>query len=150
MFVVRVGSGVGEVCQRLRERQLLYSTCYTYTEPDVKHLLNGDLLSDAELLHPAFTVFSMKPNCRPNIQAAVYQYVVRERKAQAYQTLPWDTVCDYRYMNNIISRDNFPVCFAPNGRLSTSLNHLTKIECNLFKQPLRNILLQAFPKTRQA
>ena len=149
MFVVRVGSGVEKVCQRLRERQILYSICYTYSEPDVKHILNGDLLSDAELLHPAFTVFLMQPNCRPNIQAAVYQYVVRERNEQAYQTLPWDAVFDSYYIDNIISGASCNIGFEPDGSLSVFQNGRVTADYNLFKQPLRDILQLIFPKTLQ-
>lgn len=150
MFVVRVASGVEETCQRLRERNFLYSIYYTYTESDVKHILNGDLLRDAELLHPAFTVFLMQPNCLPHVQTMVYQYVVRERNAQAYQTLPWDAVGDSNYVDSVISEDSCNVGFESDGRLSVFQNKMSTADYNLFKLPLRNILQQTFPKTLQA
>ena len=146
MFVVRVTSGVEKVCKLLREHKFLYSICYTYSEQDLKSILNGDLLREAEQLHPAFTGFLMQSNCSPQVQTTVYEYLVRERNAQSHQTLPWDVVYDNLYVDSIISENICNAEFEPDGRLRVFQNQMSKAEYNLFKQPLKNIFQQAFPK----
>lgn len=146
MFVVQYTAGVDDACHLLRSRRFLYSVLMTYGEADLETILSGELISDAEPLHPVFTAFLAAPDCPEAVRAQVYRAIIDARIRQIYKTVPWDVISDSRYVDRIISDDACSAGFDADGFLCTFQNRLTRQASNIFRQPLRDILREAFPK----
>jgi len=146
MFVVRCEPEAVQACDHLREREYLYSIYIPYRSEEASSIVNEDILSTAENLHPVFTFFTPgEPSCEEQ-QKAVYQQVLQVRASQQYQTILIDLIYDNRAIDGVISDDSCEVEFRKDGTLyapdTTGHSALT-----LFEQPLENILRCAFPKT---
>lgn len=146
MLVLQYGDEIDTVCQMLRKKGMLYSLYFQYEEKDLKHILNGELLSDAETLHPVFTGFVPHPDCPEEIQKCVYQFLTECREKQMYQTIPWDAIYDSRLVDSIISDDSCSAGFTPEGFFCSFQGRLTQSQENIFEKPLHDILQILFPK----
>lgn len=146
MVAVAYTQGADEACQLLRQRRFLYSVYVPYGEADLPRIASGEVLSDTEILHPVFTGFLADAACPKAVQEQVYQYVKRTRTQQLYKTIPWDVVSDSRFVDSIISEDACQACFDGQGDFCTFREGLERRDCNIFRQPLHEILKQAFPK----
>ena len=146
MFVIRYGDAAAEACQVLRENKQLYSVYMQYTEQDVESILGDELFCCAEPLHPAFTMLLADHACSMSTQTMVYDYVAKSRREQKHQTIPWDVIHDNCFVDSIISDDACAAGFDKNGNLCTIEEQPCRKACNLFAQPLAEILKMAFPK----
>lgn len=147
MFAVLHTDGIENACHLLRTRKFLYSVFHVYGESDLEDILNGNLISDTETLHPAFTAFLAEPDCAEYAQKEVYQYVTKGRTGQNCQTVLWDVIHDDRFIDGIISDDVCSAGFDPDGNLCVFQDRLKKMEYNIFRDPLADILKMVFPKT---
>lgn len=150
MFVIQYSETAAEACQLLRENKQLYSVYMQYGEAEVESILSGELFCCAEPLHPAFTMLLADNSCSMMTRAMVYDFVTKSRKEQKYQTLPWDVIHDSRFVDSIISDDSCAAGFDASGRLCTIEEQPSRKDCNLFTQPLAEILKAAFPKAGRA
>ena len=146
MIVIRYGDAAAEACQVLRENKQLYSVYMQYTEQDVESILGDELFCCAEPLHPAFTMLLADHACSMSTQTMVYDYVAKSRREQKHQTIPWDVIHDNCFVDSIISDDACAAGFDKNGNLCTIEEQPCRKACNLFAQPLAEILKMAFPK----
>lgn len=147
MFAVLHVDGIENACHLLRTRKFLYSVFHVYGESDLEDILNGNLISDTETLHPAFTAFLSEPDCADYAQKEVYQYVTTVRNGQNCPTVLWDIIRDSRFIDGIISDGACSAGFDPDGNLCVFHERLQQMEYNIFRQPLTDILKMVFPKT---
>jgi len=146
MFVVRCEPEAVQACDHLREREYLYSIYIPYRSEEASSIVNEDILSTAENLHPVFTFFTPgEPSCEEQ-QKAVYQQVLQVRASQQYQTILIDLIYDNRAIDGVISDDSCEVEFRKDGTLYAP-DTTGRSALSLFEQPLENILRCAFPKT---
>ena len=148
MFAVRYGEGAEEACRLLRFRNFLYSVFYIYEEADADHIFKDGILEEIEILHPVFTGFLGDESCGEKARKAVYQKIIRLRKEQRYPTVLWDIVNDSRFIDGIISEDACGAVFNGEGYFFHAYGEGLQKEYNIFRQPLAEILKQAFPKTK--
>lgn len=146
MFAVQYTQGADEACGLLRRRAFLYSVYVPYTELDLPKILRGEMLSETELLHPAFTAFLADPVCPKAVREQVYAYVRQTRTQQLYKTVPWDVVSDSCYVDSIISEDACLAGFDENGSFFTFRKSQERQDYNFFRQSLYDILKQGSPK----
>lgn len=150
MPVVRWEDGADEACMKLRSAQVPYSVYYPYSQKDLPFILNGDLFSETQQLHPLFTALAAKPGCPLSIQYLVHQAAIQVRKGQSYQTVPWELSCDTQNLDEIISDDPCCVFFDGKGQLF-ALDHPDRNPSgDLFQDGLIALLRQAYPKSAQA
>ncbi|MCD8118039.1 MAG: hypothetical protein LUE29_00865 [Lachnospiraceae bacterium] len=145
MLAIRFGEDLAPVCNTLRDRELLYSLYHIYGEEDADEVMCGDLFISAKQMHPIFTAVYPEETCPEETAASVYQAILKDRKAQTFQTVAWDLAHDTSYIDGIISDDSCTVFFAEDGRLHMPGKSYS-LPLSLFEQSLRDILKQAFPK----
>lgn len=146
MFAVFYSEGIENACQLLRDRNFLYSVFYVYDKENVKYILNGQILEELEILHPAFSIFMADDTCPKDIQLDIYNCLHSARLEQTYQTLPYDMFYDTLFINKIISEDASSLHFNQlDSSASLSDFHL-KFTDALAEQPLLDFLKQTFPK----
>lgn len=147
MPVIRWDTGADKACVMLRNAQLPYSVYYPYSQKDLQFILNGDLFSETQQLHPLFTALAAKPGCPLNIQHLAHQAAIQVRNGQSYQTVPWELSCDTQSLDEIISDDACCVFFDGKGQLF-ALDHPNCVPFgNLFQEGLISLLQQAYPKS---
>lgn len=153
MFAVQHTDGVEEACRLLRAQRFLYAVYHIYEDAQVDAILSGALLRDTASLHPAFTVFLAGKNCSHQARQAVHRYVSRMRDSQKCPTILWDTVGDSCLVDHVISKSFCLSGFDAQGYLYTlrgSGGRLERLEYNIFRQPLIDILSGVFPKALPA
>ncbi|MCD8239552.1 MAG: hypothetical protein LUC92_09495, partial [Clostridiales bacterium] len=129
----------------MREKQLLYSAYYIYGEEEAVNIINGNLFYDAAQLHPLFTAVIPDSSISAATREKVYNTVKSFRKKSGFHTIAVDISLDNKYIDNIISNDETsPIWFDADGSLYTGREN--KDPRCLFKQDLRDILKQNFPK----
>ncbi len=148
MLAVRYEEGVEDACRLLRFRKFLYSVVYIYEEADADNIFKEEILEKIEVLHPVFTGFLGDEDCGEKTRKAVYQKIIRLRKEQRNSTVLWDIVNDSRFIDGIISEDSCGAAFNAGGYLFHAYGGELQKEYNIFRQPLADILKQAFPKTK--
>ena len=146
MFAVRAGDGAGKACALLRSRSFLYSLAVLYGSENADAIADGDLLAEAETLHPVFTFFLAEPACPVPTQERVYNSILDARRQQLYRTALFDLSSDNRLVDAIISNDACGAAFDRRGNLSLRQSSRTEAEYNLFQNPLADIFRRAFPK----
>ena len=146
MYVIEFSNGVEDACSLLRSRNFLYSIYYPYQECDVDKIINGDILSDTEILHPVFTIFYAYPPCPQNIRTQVYQYVQYTRTEQKYKTIPFDMIYDNHFIDGIISDQACSIGFTQDGKCYSVLGQSVEERYNCFDRLLKEILQQVSPK----
>lgn len=147
MLVVRWEDGTDEVCTMLRNAQLPYSVYYPYSQKDLQFILNGDLFSETQQLHPLFTALAAKPDCPADLRHLAHQAAVEARKGQSYQTVPWELCCDTRNLDEIISDDACCVFFDGHGQLLALDDPGHTPFGNLFEEGLTPLIQRAYPKS---
>ena len=115
---------------------------------DVNKIINGDVLTDAEILHPVFTALFAFPSCPPEIQVSVYQYILQTRAQQIYRTIPFDIIYDSYFIDGIISEEACSIGFSKEGKLSQIYDSNKYENFNCFKHPLIEILKQVSLKPK--
>ena len=146
MYALEYTDGVENACRILRTRGFLYSIYYSYTEKDVNNIMNGDIMSDAEILHPAFTMFFSTSSCPLDVRSNVYQYIRNKRAEQKYRTIPYDLIYDNHFIDGIISDESVSVGFDQNGKFFSVINPLIEENYSFFDYPLAEILKKVAPK----
>lgn len=144
MLVIRYDENADDICSAVRERGLLYSVWYQYSQKDTEIIINGDLFSSTQQLSPTFTVLLPEKSCPEEVRRLVYQEVKRARSEQNFRTLTWELQRDNLLIDSIISGDGCSICFDKNGNL---YDWSGKIEnYNLFQNDLAEMLTAAYLK----
>ena len=144
MLVIRYDENADDICSAVRERGLLYSVWYQYSQKDTEIIINGDLFSSTQQLSPTFTVLLPEKSCPEEVRRLVYQEVKRTRSEQNFRTLTWELQRDNLLIDSIISGDGCSICFDKNGNL---YDWSGKIEnYNLFQNDLAEMLTAAYLK----
>lgn len=146
MFAINFTEAAKEACILLRAKSFLYSLFVSYEESDIPELITGDILSDAELLHPIFTGFLPTPSCSEKSMKQVHRYLVNARTAQTFRTVPWDILYDTESIDSVISDSACTLHFQENGTVVSFLNPVTKNAPSFFTQSLTDILKLVCPK----
>lgn len=147
MFAVTHEDGIEHACSLLRKRNFLYSVSYSYTEEDLSDILNGNIISDIQVLHPVFTLFCAKNDCPLPIQQLIYDYILEARMNQTFLTIPFDLLHDMQYIDEIISEDATFIHFDQNGSCHSNTTNTAKIKYSFLEYPLADILKKVVPKT---
>ena len=144
MLVIRYDENVDDTCNALRERGLLYSVWYQYSQKDTEIIINGDLFSSTQQVSPTFTVLLPEASCPEEVRRLVYQEVKRARSEQSFRTIAWELQNDNSLVDSIISGDTCSVCFDKVGNLCDWSGTIEN--CNLFQSNLTEILTAAYHK----
>lgn len=146
MYALEYTDGVEEACMLLRARGFLYSVYYPYKETDADKILNGDLFSDTEILHPVFTILFAYPTCPFHVQTTVYQYIQQTREEQNYRTLAYDLIYDNHFIDGIISDESISIGFNPDGNCISRMHQFAEENYSFFDYPLAEILKKVSQK----
>jgi len=146
MLVIRYSENVGDICHALRERGLLYSVWYQYSQKDTEIIINGDLFSSTQQVSPTFTVLLPETSCPEEVRRLVYQETKRARSEQNFRTLTWELQSDNCLIDTIISGDACSVCFDKSGVLCDWSGKIGNGQYNLFQSSLAEMLRSACPK----
>lgn len=147
MFAVHHTDCVEEACSLLRSRHFLYSVYHVYEDSDLNEICSGEMISDTETLHPAFTGFLAGKDCSEQTKQSVYRYVSDMRvENQKCPTILWDCVNDSRFIDSVISEDACLAGFDREGSLFTFHDSPRRQDYNIFKHSLQDIFRLAFPK----
>lgn len=146
MFVLRLTDNTKVACDLLRAKNYLYSLFVSYEESDIPELINDDILSDAELLHPIFTAFMPAPSCSEKTRKQVHQYLTDTREAQTFRTIPWDLLYDTETIDSVISENACTLHFQENGIIAPYIPSSAPEPLSFFTQSLADILKQFSPK----
>lgn len=146
MFVVSYENNTDQACYLLRQRNFLYSVYYSYAEDDTGEILNGNILTDIQELHPVFTLFHAKSNCPLPIGQLIYEFVLESRMKQNHLTIPLDLIHDMQYIDEIISEDAAFILFDENGTCFSKTIGISETTYNFFKYSLVDILKSVVPK----
>jgi len=147
MLVIRYDEYTLDIFETLWDSGLLYSVFYEYDDSELDHILSGELLSETEQAHPVFTALLANKDCSEHAQQIVYDYVQQTRAEQVYLTIPWEVAYDSCFVDTIISGDPCSLGFDEHGMIYTMYQSRPDWELNLFRNDLRTILKQAFPKS---
>lgn len=150
MFVVKFSNKAEKACEMLRQKQLLYGVYVEYTEEKIESIVNGNLLSEMESLHPIMAFFQADINCPVHLQEKVYSYIQNARISPQNQVIPMDLIYDNQLIDSIISTDTCTAGFDLNGQLYSVLGKTIEEEYNLYQNSLKEILKKAFPKKENA
>ena len=150
MPVVRYDKDAADVCDALRQREMLYSIWYPYGQKDTEAILNGGLFCSAQELSPVFTALLPEPACPEVIQRLVYQTVQRARNDQRYHTMLWELQGDNCLVDAIISDDACSVYFDEDGNICDRGGQIVCAHHNLLESNLVDIFMDACPKTKKA
>lgn len=140
MIGVQVMPHAEQVCQLLRSRGFLYSLCYFYDSMEIDSILSGDVFSDAEQMHPAFTMLRAKPSCTSEEQKKVFEFITAVRNEQKYKTIPLDLIGDFHLIDSTVSEDACTAGFDLNGQLHTFDQRTYAASENLFQKSLKELL----------
>lgn len=146
MFVVAYENETDQTCNLLRKRNFLYSIYYSYTEDDMVEILNGDILTDIQELHPVFALFHPNNDCPLPIQQLVYEFVLEARMKQNYLTVPFDLIHDMQHIDEIISDDASFVFFDENGFCFSKTTGFSETTYNFLEYSLVDMLKSIVPK----
>lgn len=146
MFAVYHSDGVENACSMLRAAGFVYAVLHIYGENDLQAILNGEFICDTDVLYPSFTGFIADKSCSEKTRQTVYQYITETRSSQRYATVLWDMINDSRFVDSIISDDYCSVWFDGDGYMMSDNDADKDSICNIFRQPLKEILAASFPK----
>lgn len=145
MFVVEYCDDVETACALLRSRKFLYSISYSYTEQDMKKIINDEILHDTENFHSAFTLLYSR-TCSFTEPLPVYQHIRQIREAQNFKTIPFDIIQDNYWIDSIISDQPCSVFFTKNGDCYSLTRQILYEDCNYFRNTLFDILKKIAPQ----
>ena len=149
MFAIRYNEATDETadtCALLRERDMMYAVYLRYSDFDAKRITEEYPWCDTEIMHSMITLVVPTVGCSEATRKSVYQTVYKARQAQKYATVPWDAYTDNCYIDRVISESACIAGFDENGFLYTADGCRKDDRFNLFKNELKDILRQAFPK----
>lgn len=150
MYHVMVGVQVmpyaEQACQLLRSRRFLYSLCYFYDSKEIDSILSGDVFSDAEQMHPAFTMLRAKKTCTGEEQKKVSEFITEVRNEQKYKTIPLDLIGDFHLIDSIVSDEACTAGFDLKGQLYTFDQREYAASENMFQKSLKELLKTNFSK----
>lgn len=145
MLAVRLEEITAEVCMTLRERGLLYSVWFSYTEPDAAQISGGALFCAAETAHPVFTILQAAPDCPEPVRRQAAAEARKARELQLYRTIPWEMEGDCAAVDSAISGEAGLAHFDSEGNLLAA-DGTPQSGLNLFHLPWKEILRRAWPK----
>ncbi len=146
MLVPRYQEEQGDIYGRIRALGLPYSVYFPYSQDDLETILNGDLFTSIQQIHPVFAVLFPQSDCPEQFRALTQHAVERARNEQLFQMIPWELEHDNQKIDRIISDDACTVCFEPEGHLLDSGGGLLRPDLCLFDRGLTEVLRLACPK----
>ncbi len=146
MLAPRYQEGWEDVYGKLRALGLPYSACFLYSQDDLQTILNGDLFTSIQQVHPVFAVLLPRPDCPKQFRTLTHQAVEWVRNEQLFQTIPWELEQDNQKVEEIISGNACAVCFDPEGRLLDGDGDPIRPGLCLFEHELTEVLRLACPK----
>ena len=145
MLCIKYTNGAAELCERLRQRNMLYSVYITYNDTNTAEIFSDMLLCRAEYLHPIVAVVVPDEACSDMTRGAVYKYVKNSRVKQIFGTVLWEFCYDSLYIDNIISDGPCAAVIDKNGRMYRMYDSDEKsVSC--FSNGLEGALRMLFPK----
>ena len=145
MISVRYTENMEDICQKMRDRSLLYSIFLRYHPDQIHDILSGDLFCSAESMHAAFTMLMPDFSIPADQAEQVYNQTVTLRNRQLYETVPIDIFYDFHLIDSVISNEAHVLGFDLDGSLCTFSQKLSLPEYNLFQNSLQDILKAAVP-----
>lgn len=144
MFIINYSENIDRVCALLRTRNFLYSVSISAQDKLCDNIEN--ILSDAENMHSAFTIFMANAECPPEKQSTLYHSIQQTRMEQKYRTIPFDMLHDTLFIDSIISNEACSIGFTQDGDCYSLNNMITYHEQNFFNCNLSEILKSVAPK----
>lgn len=117
MLIVELDKKNRHVYNDLKQKKLLYSVYYRYSQKNIDLILDGSILRFAEQFNPFFTVFVSEPYCNKNLREMVYNVSEQSRNEQRYSTIAWELFHSNAYINKIISGKSRYISFDHSGIL---------------------------------
>jgi len=140
----RYQEGQEDAYDRLRKSGIPYSVYFPYSQDDLEAILNGDLFTSIQQVHPVFAALFPRPEQPELVRRLVRQAVERARNEQLFQMIPWELERDNQMIDEIISDDACSAAFDPNGYLLEPNAGCAGL-C-LFDDGLEAVLQSACPK----
>ncbi len=144
MLVPHYQEEQADIYGELRKLGLPYSVYFPYSQNDLEAILNGDLFTSIQQVHPVFAALLPWPDQPELIRRLAHQAVERARNEQLFQMIPWELEQDDRQIDEIISADACTVSFDPNGYLWE--RNAERSSVCLFEEGLEAVLQSACPK----
>ncbi len=146
LLAVHLTDGAQEVCQRLRASRVPYAVFGAYS--DGASILNDVWITQAEALHPVFSILIPMLDCPEIVQQQVYDYTLRIRSGQRHRTVLIEMSGDLRAINRIVSGDSCITGFDIEGHpLSTCPLPQDCAHACIFQSNLIEILRMVMPNT---
>lgn len=117
MLIVELDKKNRHVYNDLKQKKLLYSVYYRYSQKNIDLILDGSILRFAEQFNPFFTVFVSEPYCNKNLREMVYNVSEQSRNEQLYSTIAWELFHSNAYIDKIISGKSRYISFDHSGIL---------------------------------
>ncbi len=146
MPVPRYQEGWEDVYGKIRVLGLPYSAYFLYSQDDSQTILNGDLFTSIQQVHPVFAILLPQSDCPKQFRTLTHQAVERVRNEQLFQIIPWELEQDNQKVDEIISDDVCAVCFDPEGCLLDGDGNSIRPGLCLFEHELTGVLRLACPK----
>ncbi len=145
MLCIKYANGAAELCERLRQRKMLYSVYITYNDKNTSDFFNNILLNRIEFFHPALTVAVPDKSCSDMTKGAVYRHIQNLRTKENFSTVLWEFYYDSLYIDNVISDGLCAAVIDKNGLIRCMYNTDEK-SADCFSQNLEASLRMLFPK----
>ncbi len=146
MLAPRYQEGWEDVYGKIRALGLPYSACFLYSQDDSQTILNGDLFTSIQQVHPVFAVLLPQSDCPKQFRTLTHHAVEWARNEQLFQIIPWELEQDNQKLDKIISDDACAVRFDPEGRLLDGDGNSIHPGLCLFEHGLTGVLRLAHPK----
>lgn len=146
MIAVRLSRHADAACAMLRNNKYIYALEIPYGIANAESILNGTVYKTAQMLHPAFTLFTPESSCPKSVSHRIYTNIRQARENQSYATIPIETVHDIRTINNVISSKACTACFDESGMLWIQPSQPLRNVGSIFSRPLFDILRESLPK----
>ena len=144
MIVVSWGEESADACRRMRAREMLYSLSVSYDGlADVPY---GEILADAEQLHPIITFF-ISDEAMEGKRPAQGEIIDKLRLEQKYATIPMELYDDSLLIDSVISDEACLPVFDESGTL---IGKKGDRPLNFITTPLGDILKSAYPRQKQS
>ncbi|MFU2418962.1 hypothetical protein [Peptacetobacter sp. AB800] len=117
MLIIELDKKNRHVYNDLKQKKLLYSVYYRYSQKNIDLILDGSILRFAEQFNPFFTVFVSEPYCNKNLRKMVYNISEQSRNEQLYSTISWELFHSNAYIDKVISGKSRYISFDYSGIL---------------------------------
>lgn len=139
MLLIELDKNNRHVYKKLKNKKLLYSLYYKYSQKNIDLILDGSILRFAEQYNPFFTVFVSHPYCNVSTRKIAYEISEHTRTEQRYSTIAWELFYSNAYIDKIISGKSRYIAFDSYGNLC-NVNGKSMGTDNIFCSDLVSIL----------